>query len=188
MPKVRTFIAVELPERVRADVSGLQKDLAASGLKLRWVQPQNMHLTLKFLGDVERGSIGDICTCVAAAAHRCPAFDLVPGGVGCFPGVKNPRVVWVGISGELGSLRSLQADVENALSPLGFKPEKRPYRGHLTIGRVKARPHPHKLAAALRNHLEFGSEGFTVDHVGVFQSVLQPEGPTYTRLCHLPLA
>jgi len=187
MSKIRAFIAIELPESVRADIGDLQKSLAASGLKLRWVKPQNIHLTLKFLGDAGRETIGDFCDSIAAAAANYEVFDIRPRGVGCFPGVKNPRVIWVGLSGDLDVLGRLQADVEADLIPLGFKPEKRPFRGHLTIGRIKGGLNPKKLADRLRTHTEFATDVFRVTHVVLFQSILQPAGPEYTPLCKIPL-
>ncbi len=187
MSKIRTFIAVELPDRIRSDIDGLQKDLASTGLKLRWAKSQNMHLTLKFLGDVDRENIADICDGVGAVTRQHPAFDLQPSGIGCFPGLKNPRILWTGISGTLNVLKALRADLENTLIPLGFKAEKRPFRGHFTIGRVKARLNPRKLAEALRVHHDFSSDVFTVKQVTVFESRLQPTGPIYTKLCDSPL-
>ena len=187
MPKVRAFIAIELPDRIRLDIASLQKDLASAGLKLRWVKSQNLHLTLKFLGDMNRETIADICNGLTAVTSMHPEFELQPSGIGCFPGLKNSRGLWTGISGTLDGLRTLQADVENALRPFGFKVEKRPFRGHLTIGRVKSRLNPHKLAEALRAHQGFYSDAFTVKQVTLFQSKLQPNGPVYTKLCESPL-
>lgn len=187
MSKIRTFIAVELPDQTRLDIANLQKDLASAGLKLRWVKPQNIHLTLKFLGDVDGDKLADICDSITAVSCQHQLFDLQPKGLGCFPGLRNPRVIWVGISGTLEVLRALQSDVENALIPFGFNAEKRPFRGHLTVGRVKSRVSPHKLAEALRTHSDFNSEVFTVKQVTVFESKLQPTGPLYTKLCELPL-
>ena len=185
--KIRTFIAVELPDQARSDIAGLQKDLVSAGLKCRWVKPQNIHLTLKFLGDVDREKVSDIGDGITSLACHLPAFDLRPKGLGCFPGVKNPRVIWTGVSGALDALKTLQTEVEKTLIPFGFKAEHRPFRGHLTIARVKSRLNPRKLAEALRTHSEFSSDIFAVKQVTLFQSVLKPEGPLYTRLCESPL-
>jgi len=187
IPKVRTFIAIELPDQTRSDIAGVQKDLASAGLKLRWVKPQNIHLTLTFLGDVDRHLITAICDSMNTVTRQHPSFELQPRGLGCFPGLKNPRVFWVGLSGALVVLKALQTDVENALTPLGFNPEKRPFRGHVTIGRIKNRLNSRKLADVLRSHSEFSSDIFTVQQVTLFGSELQPTGPVYTRLCAAPL-
>ncbi len=186
--KIRTFIALELPDQARSDINDLQKQLTSAGLKLRWVKPLNIHLTLKFMGDVDSNKLDPICDSVASAVSPHKAFDLQPRGIGCFPGLKNPRVFWVGLSGEVDILGSLQTDVENALIPLGFKAEKRPFRGHLTIGRTKKRLNPLKTAEALRAHSAFSSDVFTVNQVTVFGSKLQPAGPVYTKLYQSPLS
>ena len=184
---IRTFIAIELPDQVRSDIARLQRDLTSSGLKLRWVKPINIHLTLKFLGDVERDKIDDICDKLSSVAGKYRHFELQPRGLGCFPGIRNPRVFWAGVGGKLNILKALQVDLEKALVPLGFKAEKRPFRGHLTIGRIKNRLNPRKLADALQIHKDFSSDVFTVKQVTAFQSSLQPTGPVYTELCELPL-
>jgi RNA 2',3'-cyclic 3'-phosphodiesterase len=187
MPNIRTFVALEIPQTLREDIRNLQKNLLACGLKIRWVKPENMHLTLKFLGDVHPEKIDHICSVITVAVANCPVFQLIPSGVGCFPSVKRARILWVGVSGAFEWLKSLQASVENALEPLGFAAETRPYRGHLTIGRIKSHVAPKNLADALRSQQNFESETFSVKHVALFQSVLQPSGPVYTRLRHIPL-
>jgi len=184
---IRTFIALELPDQAKLDIAAVQNDLTSAGLKLRWVKPQNIHLTLKFLGEVDREKIADICDVLTAVACRHQFFNLQPRGLACFPGLKNPRVMWVGISGELDVLKALQNDVENVLIPLGFNAEKRSFRGHLTIGRIKNRLNSRKLVEALRTHSGFNSDSFNVKQVSVFESKLQPTGPIYTKLCELPL-
>ena len=184
---IRAFIALELPDQARLDIAAVQNDLTSAGLKLRWVKPQNIHLTLKFLGDVDRAKITDICDSITSVACQHQSFNLQPKGLGCFPGVKNPRVIWTGVSGTLDALKTLQADVEKTLIPHGFKAERRPFRGHLTIARVKSRLNPGKLAQALRNYSDFRSDIFAVKQVTLYQSLLEPEGPLYTRLCESPL-
>ena len=99
-------------------------------------------------------------------AANYPVFDLVPRGVGIFPNIRRPRIVWTGIAGQTDILRSVQKSVENALVPLGFSAEKRPYRGHLTLGRIKDRIDQGRLVTALRAHQDFVSEAFSVPDAG----------------------
>ena len=186
-PKLRAFIAIELPEKIQGDIRNLQRAFASHGLKIRWVTPVNLHLTIKFLGDIapsEMESLGRILS-DTAAIH--PMFDLLPQGIGVFPNIRRPRIIWAGIAGQTHILRFIWKSVENALVPLGFAAEKRPYRGHLTIGRVKTHMDQGRLVTALRTHQDFVSESFIVRRLVMFKSELCPNGPVYTKLWEMPL-
>ena len=186
-PKFRTFVAIELPQNIQDAIRKLQHSFASHRLDIRWVKPGNTHLTLSFLGDVDPFDIESVNRVLSDIAANYPIFDLSPRGVGIFPNVRRPRIIWVGIAGKTDVLRSVQKSVVNVLVPLGFAAEKRPYRGHLTIGRIKNRPNQGSLVTALRTQQEFDCEAFTVRRLIIFKSELHPDGPVYTQLYRIPL-
>lgn len=189
---LRLFIAVELPAPVLDALADLQRELAraAPPRSVRWVRPEGIHLTLKFLGDTPAGRQRDIEAGMAQAASGIAPFALVVGGLGCFPNFHRPRVVWVGMSGELGALHALRDAVEAAIAPLGFPTEARAFSPHLTLGRVSRDASKGDVAALGRalERLEVGALGeFTVGRFSLIRSQLQPDGAVYTALCHVTL-
>ena len=134
---IRSFIAIELPEGVVALLGKLQQDLKAIRLKAGWVQPSNIHLTLKFLGDIKADDIDKIGGAMQEAVKGCEPFRLTVGGIGFFPGIKRPRVIWVGVGGQTQPLFALQRSLEDRLAAVGFPKEKRSFKGHLTLGRFR---------------------------------------------------
>jgi 2'-5' RNA ligase len=179
---IRAFIAVELPQALTVDIQKLQDKLKKQRLHLRWVRPQNIHLTLKFLGNIDAKDVADITKSLGQAVQPHRAFALAPQGLGIFPNLKNPKVVWIGVSGDTAKLRELQRSIDDALHLLGFAKEKRPFRGHLTIGRVKERIDSRKIAETLKSCGLFTSDPFKVDRLALIKSDLRPQGPIYTRL------
>jgi 2'-5' RNA ligase len=185
--KIRTFIAISLPESILQAIGKAQATLRESRLHIRWVRQTGIHLTLKFLGDVERNNIEKIRAAIGRAAERCSPFTLHGEGVGVFPDRRRPRVIWIGMSGDVKSLAALQRDLESQLKGLGFPKEKRSFKGHLTLGRVKGRLDPARLGKALEGLGPFKTESFTVQSVDLFQSTLRPDGAVYDRLAEIPL-
>ncbi|MFC1878158.1 RNA 2',3'-cyclic phosphodiesterase [Thermodesulfobacteriota bacterium] len=184
--KFRAFVAIELPEKIKRDIRKLQHDLMSYRFDIRWVKPRNMHLTLKFLGDVDPVHVEAIGNVLAEIVGQTPVFELLPRGMGVFPNIRQPRILWTGIAGQMDALRYLHRSVENALDPLGFTAEKRLFKGHLTIGRNKKRIDPKRLADALRTHQRFESDPFAVERLVLFKSELLPGGPNYTKLYEMP--
>ncbi|MDX9788105.1 MAG: RNA 2',3'-cyclic phosphodiesterase [Desulfobacterales bacterium] len=186
-PLLRTFIAVELPPPVVCFAGRVQEIMRAEGIRLGWVRPENLHLTLKFLGDIEADRIAEIKTALASAAQDTVPFSLSACRVGVFPGLRQPRVVWLGIEGQVDQLLNLQGQVESALSQVGITPEKRPFKGHLTLGRVKNRIDPDALQRALIKAEQAESVEFMVESLTLFKSDLKPAGAIYTRLAEARL-
>ena len=178
MASVRTFIALELPGvvgRTLADTIGVLKVL---GDKVRWVRPEGVHLTLKFLGDIEESRVPEVVACVQQASGKAAPLMLRTSGLGGFPDRDRARVVWVGIAGDLQPLALLQKEIEEALAQIGFPEERRKFFAHLTLGRVRRRPVslPSEAAESVQ------SVNFRVDRVTVMKSDLRPEGAVYTPL------
>jgi 2'-5' RNA ligase len=185
---VRAFIAIPLPAVVREQMATLQERLKRYELRIRWVQPEIIHLTLRFLGDLDQRQLKDAQSAMITTLAGGPPLLLAVRGLGLFPGIRKPRVVWCGLSGETDRLTDLHGRLCGALTRCGFSVETRPFRAHLTLGRVTGAIHPTRLVAAIREQGGFASDRFPVRSVHLYQSVLRPEGPVYTSLCSAELA
>lgn len=189
--QLRLFVAVDLPQDVREALDRLQSDLRRRDLSsLRWVRPEGIHLTLKFLGDTPAHQVPVIEEAVAGAVRGAPPFRLVLGRPGTFGSRRGPRVLWVDLAADVGRLRELQAAVERALAEAGFPPEEREYSPHLTLARVRQPPAP-GMADRVSRALEAVSPPraeFEVEEVVLMRTRLQPSGAVYERLAGFPLA
>ena len=179
---IRTFIAIEIPGNIISKIRELQEGIKVYGLKIRWVRSENIHLTLKFLGDVEAVNIGEIAETISKTVEGYTPISLKAKDIGVFPGIKHPRALWVGLTGKLESLVRLQKTLDENLKVLGFPEEKRPFKGHLTMGRIKAKIDVKKFGDALMAFRSFESETFTVGQIILYKSELKPSGAVYTKL------
>lgn len=183
MPEtLRAFIAVPIPEALTVFLRHVQTQLQARRMKLRWVAPKNIHLTLKFLGDIALSQVPAIVERMDAAADAMPAFRLVASGVGVFPNHRHPRVLWVGLAGDLIRLNRLQATLDHGLVAEGFGKVSRNFQAHLTIGRTRQRIDAQTIDTTLISLQDIVSDSFRVDRLDLVKSVLKPAGPEYTRL------
>ena len=180
--KVRVFVAVELPDAVKAEFSGLAAAIDALGIRgARTVRPQGIHLTLKFLGDVSVELIPEIQSAMDTAAAESEPFALSLGDAGVFPNPRATRVLWVGVAGDLDSLGQLQRRVEESLAELGFRPERRGFNPHITAGRVRdsvSNADRRKVTEALLSH-EYVRPPIRVESISLIQSILRPDGAIY---------
>jgi 2'-5' RNA ligase len=182
--RIRTFIAVDLPHPVRRSLGEFQEELKRARAAVSWVRPEQVHLTVKFLGSVASEQIGPIRQTLERVVTSASPLRLQPVGCGAFPSVPNMRVIWFGLEGDLARLAELVGEVEAALVPLGFKAEDRPFRPHLTLGRVKGKQNLRVLQQALAAHTAIRAEAFDVDQLVLYKSDLRPEGARYTPLFH----
>lgn len=185
MDKIRAFIAVEIPRDVKLLLSQIQSDLKAGcRTPVKWVETQNLHLTLKFLGDTDAGKAAAILTAIEEGTGGIRPLRVKTGEPGVFPNARRPQVIWMGLTGDIQILARLQQGIDSALTPLGFKAENRPFRPHLTIGRVRdsASPAEREDLGRLVSHVTVADQVFTVDAVHLIQSLLTREGPVYTVL------
>jgi RNA 2',3'-cyclic 3'-phosphodiesterase len=177
---MRTFIAIPLPPECHALLEELQTGMRQTGADVRWTAIRSIHLTLKFLGEIDAELVPELGAKLRADLPAQP-FPLRVGGVGGFPNLRSPRVIWCGIQGDLDALGRLQARVEETCAVLGFAPEDRAFQPHLTLGRVQGK----RNLQSLLDYIKIGSvleHGFTVDRFNVYKSVLTPKGPLYTVL------
>jgi 2'-5' RNA ligase len=171
---------VELPEPVKTFLTQTAADLKKCGADVKWVKSEAMHLTIKFLGDV-RGDLipaieGELQTLLVDQA----AMDMRVSGLGAFPGLNKPRVIWAGLKDVSGRLAPLAARLESSLEPLGFPAEKRSFSPHLTLGRVRSSGAGLRdLVEAVRQRMDSPGPKFVADRVVFFESVLKPSGAEY---------
>lgn len=187
---IRTFIAIHLPAEVRQRLGQFQEQLrrAAPGEGVRWTEPDQIHLTLRFLGNVPEAELPQLSQALALACQAAAPFGLEAQGAGAFPDLKRPRVLWVGLGGAVAALAQLQAAVLEATRTWG-ELEDRPFHPHLTLGRVKTAD-PRLLARLSGALQQAGSSAFgawQVHQVALMRSDLSPAGPRYTVLAEAPL-
>jgi len=198
---VRTFIAIELPKEVRDYLARRQERLKATGADVKWTRPGQIHLTLAFLGNVPADELALLAEAVREAAAGFGPLGLRAGGTGQFPeGGRPPRVVWVGVDTEAGDLAGLQNAVARAAAPFAERQEHRGFHPHLTLGRVRQgrRGRADRRGgggggslAALGQAVAGGADrrgpAFGAEEVVIFQSDLEPQGPTYTPIARIRL-
>lgn len=178
MSTIRAFIAVQLADEVKdalGKVTGTLSGRVERGA-VRWVRPAQMHLTLRFLGDTDTAKLPAIQAAMDAVATANAPFEMRLGGVGCFPNRNRPRVIWVGLSGEEARLLSLVAALEKELAHLGWEPEGKPFRAHLTLGRVK----DERGAQGIEWTADVQPLAIPIKAIHLIESRLRPVGPVYT--------
>lgn len=178
---MRTFIAVPLPKSCHEMLDELQRNLRPLRADLRLVAISSIHLTLKFLGEIEPTLLPDLVEALTESVRPGPTLALRLRGLGGFPNLHNPRVIWCGIEGDTEKLAQLQLKVENACCDLGFKREERPFRPHLTLARVNSK----RNLQGLLDYIKIGSElerEFSADHINIYRSTLTPRGAIYDIL------
>jgi len=192
MEQVRTFIAIELDETINVALADLQEQLKAKAPRgsVRWVKPRGIHLTLKFLGDVPANRIEEIERALTQTCAGFSSFSFSVGGLGCFPDPRRPRVVWVGVQEESGTLKRLQKAVEDGMEKLGFAPEGRKFDAHLTLGRTQRRASSGDVRrlGQLVEEAKIGELGqMEAWAVSLIKSDLRPTGAVYTQLAAVRL-
>jgi RNA 2',3'-cyclic 3'-phosphodiesterase len=183
MARLRTFIAVDVGPEVRGRCVALQEKLARDAGGVKWVEPENLHVTLLFLGEVVDREVPALCRAVAQVAGRHEGFGVAVEGVGCFPNPRRPRVVWAGVGTGAAELVALHDALEPPLLELGcYRREERQYTPHLTLGRLKRDPDPEPFAAAIARQARWRGGEAAVTELLVLSSELTPKGPEYTVL------
>jgi len=183
---MRTFIAIELPKEFKEQLAKLQEQLKTSGADVKWVQPENIHLTLKFLGEIDEQISAKIINILEKTAHNKNSFYLNLVSLGGFPNMNFPRVIWVGIKKGEGETKEIAKELENEIAQLGIPKEKRAFSSHITLGRVRSGLNRTQLANKLNeltNDLFKESlPDFKITKITLFKSTLTPKGPIYEIL------
>jgi len=184
---VRAFIGIDIDEAVRHKLVAAQEQLQATGAQLKLVEPPNIHVTMKFLGEVPEDKIGAIAEALKRAAVGTGQFDIRVKGIGVFPNLRYIRVVWAGVAEGRDEVIGLYQKIDREVQPLGFRPE-RDFVPHMTVARVKTAKQKERLAAFVKemNDAEFGVT--RAQAVELKQSTLTPKGPIYSTLARIELS
>jgi len=186
METIRTFIALELPDELKAALARMQKIFMQSSAGVKWVRPESIHLTLKFLGATSMEQVDKVCGVLDHLTRDAAPFSFDASGMGAFPNSRNPKVIWAGLQIE-NRLKAFQEELETALVCMGFAAEDRPFAPHLTLGRLKDGLARKDIAGLIE---QFSSERFgrfEADHIIFFKSELKPSGPVYTAIKDITL-
>lgn len=189
--QVRSFVAVSLGNELKGELAALQAKLKNPPKPwIKWVDPENIHITLKFLGDTPLDKIETVKAVITGAAQGVKPFKLKAEGLGVFPNTIRAQVIWVGLTGDTHKLNELQQRLEKRLETIGFPSENRKFSAHLTLGRVRreATSYQQQEAGKLVETIQyrFDSE-ISVKSIQLMKSQLTPKGPIYTRLTEVPL-
>jgi len=183
---VRTFVALPIPQESQKALDEAQEPLRATGADVRWTCAASIHLTLKFLGEIDPEMLPGITGALRESVQAHRPFTLCLRGLGAFPDLRSPRIVWCGIEGETHKLETLQKDVENVCGRFGFPPEERAFHPHLTLGRVRGKRNLHRLVECIKI-TSVRETSFEVNGINVYKSTLKPDGAVYDVLERLPL-
>ena len=185
---IRTFVAVELDDSVKGHIAAAIEFLRGERIEgLRLVRAEGVHLTLKFLGDIEAAQVPKVAEAMTQVAARQATFGLNLGAPGVFPNARRARVLWIGVEGNLQPLRTLQADVEEALTGIGFPAERQRFNPHLTIGRMhhRATRENRRRATDTLSSLPLpANQEIAVSAISLMKSILRPDGAVYERISH----
>jgi 2'-5' RNA ligase len=183
---MRLFIAVKISDAIRSELAEFVDQFLQFPGKVKWVEPQNMHLTLKFLGETDSKLLDKVKSATAAAAKGLGAFDVTLSGCGAFPNLRAPKVFWVGINDDKMRLRSLAQQIDSNMVGLGYEREARPFSPHLTLARVKE-PERLELIKEAFGNAKFPPQTLGVKAIYLIESRLRPDGPVYTDVAEFPL-
>ena len=184
---MRAFLGIALPKSAQQSLAVLQGELATSRADVKWVEPATLHLTLKFLDEISDAQCHAIEVLLARIASREEPFSLRVEGVGAFPSVGAPRVIWVGLAEGKEIVARIAGAIEQEGDALALRREERPFAGHLTLGRVRSSRNRQALTQCLRATVWKSPPPWRVSTLTLYQSVLSPAGPSYAVLADVPL-
>jgi 2'-5' RNA ligase len=183
MPKrLRTFVAVELGPNVQARALDLIKRLQTADAEVKWVERENLHWTMQFLGEMAIEDAADVCRAINHAVTPLPEFEIEVRGAGAFPSASRPRTIWLGVRKGQEEMIILHDVIQAALEPLGFRAEERRFAPHMTLGRVRSPAGMPELGALIKEHADFTADTMLVSEVVIFTSQLGRDGPRYEAL------
>ncbi len=187
MSRIRCFVAADLDGPARQEVERLQERLRKMGVRGRWVAPGRVHVTVRFIGEVPPETFDAVFEALARPVGTTGALDLVLQGLGAFPSLRRPRVLWVGLAGDVAALAGAAREVNERLEGLGLPGEARPFRPHVTLARAKGPSGMEGLEQALRALGPYQGPGFRVTRLTLYESRLKPGGPEYLPRRSIPL-
>ena len=183
---MRAFLAVELSDAARTALARLQQQLAATGADVKWTEEENLHITMRFLREITEEQRQGIEAVLRGVATQTNTMPVQLTGLGAFPSMSSPRVLWVGIGAGQEALTKIAEEIERGIVALGLPKADHPFSAHVTLGRVRSSRRRQELSRALTGARWDPPEPFVADHLTLVQSVLAPTGPTYTTLAAFP--
>lgn len=183
---MRAFIAIELSEPVRRAIEEFIEEFRKCGVRASWVKSENLHLTLRFLGEIDEATLLGLGDSVARACRETTPFCIEIAGAGCFPNPRRPSVLWVGVPDAPEALRTVQAIAEAAAREWGLNAEGKTYRPHVTVARIRDSRGRDGFSKRLDEATAFRAGEFTVQNVSLFSSILTPQGAIYRKLREFP--
>ena len=186
---IRSFLAFELPPEIKEQIRDVSDELKRSNMNVRWVKPENIHLTIVFLGDVREGDISAIAREIEQICCGFHPFEISLKGLGLFPDRRRPRVLWAGYDGDIERMSDMRDVLYERLKPFEIKEEKRKFKPHLTLGRFRnPRKGTPELDEIIKRYESFSSPAFQANELMFFKSELRPRGPEYTKLESWPMS
>jgi len=183
---MRTFIAIELPAQIKDYLASLQKELKKSGADVKWVEPVNIHITMKFLGEIDEVQFERISLIMDQVSENIKYFIARLGTLGAFPNISSPRVIWMGLDKGHTELKTLAKELEEKIKKLGIPKEDRVFSSHITLGRTRSGLNMGKLITALqitsKPETQTQTLEFPVTSITLFKSTLSSKGPTYEAI------
>jgi 2'-5' RNA ligase len=183
---MRSFIAIDLPPGIKEAIKDVVRELSPGSSGIRWVPVENIHLTLKFLGEVKEDLVPKVEKQLRLSAERYQAFNITVKGAGAFPSLRRPNVLWIGIEASEG-LSSLFSDIDAGMSRLGFEPETRRFSPHLTIGRIRDENGTEPAIRGLSTYKDTIFGTIDVQEIRLMKSVLKPAGAEYSSVADIRL-
>jgi RNA 2',3'-cyclic 3'-phosphodiesterase len=184
---IRSFLAIDLPTTIKERLAGQIRILSPGTSGIKWVDARQIHLTLKFFGSISTEGVEKINESTQKVTLKKKPFNLTLKGVGGFPHIRRPRIIWAGLNGDLEALQKLVEELEVSFEQIGIAREERSFHPHLTLGRNKTNQPNEKLFQRLSGWVEEESEPFGVEELILFKSDLKPFGPVYSKMCSFPL-
>jgi len=186
---MRTFIAIDLPKDIKETLADLEEQLKTCAADVKWVAPKNIHLTLKFLGEIEEDKLEKINQILEEVAKTNTTFSLGIFSLGAFPKINFPRIIWVGVNQGKNQVEELAKELEDKIAKIGIAKEKRPFSSHITLGRIRSGLNREKLVQSLIQHsgLEGKNLQFLVTKICLFKSTLTSGGPVYEAVKEINL-
>jgi len=187
---MRTFIAIELPQEIKSALSNIQAELKQAHADVKWVKPENIHLTLKFLGEIDETLVEKICAILEGIARQNTPFNLSLSDLGAFPKLNYPRVIWIGVTNDQPVVK-IAEEIEKEAVEIGLPSESRPFSSHITVGRVRSGLNRGALIEKLiflKKNFPPSKLEFKVHSLTLFKSTLTPSGPIYEIIHSYPLS
>lgn len=182
MSTIRAFIAVEIDPQTKQKISDLISSLKKSEADVKWINEEQMHLTLKFLGNIEQNKVQEISNALKSIADNFKPFSISLSNIGGFPNLNHPRVIWLGIDKGADTVKTLAEKIESGLEKLGFRKESREFKAHLTLGRIRSSKNMPNLTKLLKETTFSSENDVNITELILFQSALTSKGATYTVL------